>query len=148
IKDGGEMPEVAFNSSLYYLTQDEDGPRFNLNQTDLAVLKAAVVQRFRIIVLRDLQSENRRKTIYRGLNRSYANWFRLVRYCSKERIDFSDVQPEIAEALVIFLMTELYDVCVQGAESCVNCTQANLKEYAKSLDVDLDTVVNGWRQLF
>ncbi len=148
IRDGGEMPEVALNSSLHYLTKDEDGPQLCLSADDLVLLKRAVVHRFRFIVLRDLQPENRRKSIYRGIQRSYANWFRMIAYCRKEGIEFSKLQLEIAEALTSFLISELHDVCVHGAASCVNCTEASLKEYAESLGVDLDAVAGDWRLLF
>ncbi|MDA3972309.1 MAG: hypothetical protein PF442_13260, partial [Desulfobulbaceae bacterium] len=139
---------VAFNSSLYYLTEDEDGPQLRLTQADLALLKHAVVQRFRVIILRDLQPENRTKSIYRGLERSCANWFRLKGYCPKGDMGFAELQIEITEDLSAFLIAELHDVCIHGAVSCVNCTQVRLKEYADSLGVDLDNVASGWRQLF
>jgi hypothetical protein len=29
IRDSGELPEIAYHSSLYYLTEDQDGPRLS-----------------------------------------------------------------------------------------------------------------------
>ncbi len=148
IKDGGEMPEVAFNASLYYLTKDQNGPLLSLSTTELQQLKEAVVQRFSIIVFRDLQPENRTKSIYRGLERSYANWFRLVDYCQRETFSLLQIRREVALELGRFLNTELHDVYVQGVTSCVNCTRIELEGYAESLDVDLDTIASGWQKLF
>jgi hypothetical protein len=147
IQAGGEMPVVAFNSSLYYLTEDEDGPQLRLTQADLALLKHAVVQRFRVIILRDLQPENRTKSIYRGLERSCANWFRLKGYCQKEALENAAVRLEVAEAFTAFLRMELREVAEQGGQSCLNCTCDRLQQYAEALGLNLDGIAHGWRKL-
>lgn len=148
IADGGEMPEVAFNSSLYYLTRDEDGPKLQLSKDDLLPLKEAVVQRFSFIILRDLQPENRTKSIYRGLARSSANWFRLWGYCQREELSSDGVRTEAGRDLAVFLSVELRDVCEGGGASCINCSRVELEEYAGSLGLELDAVAPGWSNLF
>lgn len=148
IEDGGEMPEVAFNSSLYYLTRDPDGPQLSLCRQELLPLKEAAVRRYSFIVLRDLQPENRTKPIYRGLARSRVNWFRLLGYCQREKISPEMVQREVVKNLIQFLTVEYHDVCVAGATSCINCAESELEEYAGSLGVDLDREVKGWQELF
>lgn len=148
IRDGGEMPVVAYNSALYYLQEDEDGPQLALTGADVSPLKDAVVQRFRTIILRDLQPENRQKSIYRGVERSCANWFRLLAYCQQEAIPIPAIRREAAEALGAFLQVELQEVRERGGRSGLNCTWQRLQEYAESLDVELDEAVQGWRNLF
>ncbi len=148
IEDGGEMPEVAFNSSLYYLTRDPDGPQLSLSGQELLPLKEAAIRRYSFIVLRDLQPENRTKPIYRGLARSRVNWLRLLGYCQREQLSLETVQGEVVQNLIQFLTVEYHDVCVAGVTSCINCTKVELEEYAGSLGVDLDRVVKGWRKLF
>lgn len=148
IEDGGEMPEVAFNSSLFFLTEDNDGPGLRLTAEDLLPLKEAIVKRFVVIILRDLQPENRTKSMYRGLERSHANWFRLVGYCKREKLPFADIRLVVSQALGLFLSNELCDVCEGGVPSCINCSCDELQEYAKSLDVNLDAVACGWQKLF
>jgi len=148
IEDGGEMPEVALNSSLYYLSQDPDGPQLKLCAEDVWPLKNAVVRRYGTIILRDLQPENRTKSIYRGLARSLANWFRLLKYCQQEGVSCRQVQAEAGEHLVHFLGVEWRDVCEGRAESCVNCRRWELEDFAESLGVDLDVQAKGWQGLF
>ncbi len=148
LADGGEMPEVAFHSAVYYLTEDEDGPGLELEEEDVAILKEAVVQRYRAIVLRDLCPANKTKSIYRGLERSAANWLRLKLYAARENIDLTPIQREAAQALLNFLQHEYDAVIHQGEESCVNCSQQRLIAYAKSLGVVLDSEVTHWRKLF
>ena len=148
LADGGEMPEVAFHSAVYYLTKDEEGPRLELEEEDVAILKEAVVRRYQAIVLRDLCPKNKDKSIYRGLERSADNWQRLQLYAKQENIDLSEVQTQAAEALVNFLKHE-YDVVVcKGGVCCVNCSPEKLLSYAKSLGVTLEREVEEWRKLF
>ncbi len=147
IEDGGEMPEVAFNSSLYFLTKDPDGPGLRMSAEDVRPLKQALVKRFEVIILRDLQPENRTKSIYRGVARSGANWFRLVDYCKREKVALTEIRLHVSQALGSFLTREMQDVSA-GVSSCINCTRSELQDYATSLEVDLDAVAHGWQKLF
>ena len=54
IVHSGEIPQVTLQSSLHYLTEDPEGPCLELNGDDIIPLKQAVVERYRVIILRDL----------------------------------------------------------------------------------------------
>ena len=43
VQHGGEIPEVAYHASLYYLTEDPDGPGLIIDPKDIHPLKQAVV---------------------------------------------------------------------------------------------------------
>ena len=143
----GEIPEVTYHESLYYLTEDAEGPGLQLNFDDIIPLKQAVVKRYRTIILRDLDSENRDESIYRGLARCSANWQRLEKFCTREKMDFSVMRAETAEALTRFLCDEVSDVQSGSRSSCINCCQAEIEELAISLGVFLDDLPEGWREL-
>lgn len=148
LTDGGEMPEVAFHSAVYYLTQDEDGPCLELGEEEVAILKEAVVKRYKTIILRDLCPETKTKSIYRGLERSAANWQRLKLYAERENMDISLIQKQVGQALLNFLRHEHDAVICQGEVCCVNCSPERLMAYAKSLGVVLEGEVAQWRELF
>ncbi|MCI5168057.1 MAG: hypothetical protein D3903_18715, partial [Candidatus Electrothrix sp. GM3_4] len=59
IRDSGELPEIAYHSSLYYLTEDQDGPGLYLNESERRLLQEAALERCQQIVLRDLVPDNR-----------------------------------------------------------------------------------------
>jgi hypothetical protein len=148
LTDGGEMPEVAFHSAVYYLAEDKDGPALELGEEDVALLKEAVVQRYTAIILRDLCPENKHTAIFRGLKRSAVNWQRLVSYAERENIDLTAIQIQVAQALLNFLQHEYDAVICRGEICCVNCSQERLGDYAKSLGVVLEREIEQWRKLF
>ncbi len=148
LADGGEMPEVAFHSAVYYLTKDEDGPCLELTKEDIALLKGAVLRRYKAIVLRDLCPENKHKSIYRGIERSADNWQRLQLYAEQENIDLSHLQAQTAEALVNFIKHEYDAVVCKGEVCCVNCSPERLRAFAESLGVTLEREVEEWQKLY
>lgn len=148
LSNGGEMPEVAFHSAVYYLTKDEDGPGLELREEDVAILKDAVIQRYTVIVLRDLCPETKTKSIYRGLERSAVNWQRLKLYAERENIEISSIQIQVGQALLNFLKHEHDAVVCRGEVCCVNCSPERLGAYAKSLGVVLESEVAQWREIF
>ena len=129
----GEIPEIAYHGSIYYLTEDPEGPHLALEPKDLVALEKAVVQRYRTIILRDITPENRDKTIYRGLKRCAVNWKRLVAFSTKKAIDISSIRREVAGALKAFLARESMDVSSGKRESCINCPDSTLMELASDL---------------
>ena len=143
----GEIPEVTFHESLYHLTQDPDGPTLKLDTEDVLPLKQAVIKRYRAIILRDLDPRNRDKSLYRGLARCVANWQRLLKFCTREKMDFSVIRAETAEALTRFLCNEVSDMQSGNRSSCINCCQAEIEELAISLGVSLDDLPERWRDL-
>ena len=147
VKHSGEIPEVTLHESLYYLTEDSEGPCLSLNSNDLIPLKLAVVRRYREIIARDLNPENRDKRIYRGLERCSVNWKRLLKFCTREKLDFLETQAEVAELLQEFLQQETADVLSGNRSSCVNCSQAEIEELAISLGLSTDELPEGWQGL-
>lgn len=147
IIDGGEIPEVALHSSVYYLTVDPEGPGLTLEPADLLLLKEIVVKRYGAIILRDLTHENRDRRIYRGVARSAVNWQRLKRFAHREGLSVAAVRREVAEALRVFLRRELAYVANGRRTSCVNCNASSLEELARDVGLDPDHLPDGWRTL-
>ena len=136
IKDGGEIPEVTYHSSLFYLTRDPDGPGISLSEDDLRPLKKAVVEGYRKIIIRDLMIENRDKGLYRGLERCAANWDRVVGFCERENLDMGELAEEVCKALKLFFYAEVNDVITLGKSTCVNCTVETLIDFFSKVGVD------------
>jgi len=135
VRHSGEIPEIAFHGSLYYLCEDPDGPQLSLGQQELDLLRQQVVARYREIMLRDLSPENRDTRIYRGLKRCIFNWERLGKFCSRQAMTVEDVRQEIAEALRCFLRQEANEVRAGLRQSCLNCTREDLDGFAREIGV-------------
>jgi hypothetical protein len=146
IEHSGEIPEVAMHSSLYYLGKDPEGPGLRLDADDILSLKQAVVKRYREIILRDLDPENRDKTIYRGLARCAVNLQRLLKFCDSENQDYQAIKLETANALQKFIVNELADI-KSGSSSCVNCSSEELESLIVSLGLSGEDLPNGWKKL-
>ncbi|RKX61694.1 MAG: hypothetical protein DRP37_03415 [Thermodesulfobacteriota bacterium] len=138
ILHSGEIPEVAYHGSIHYLTEDPEGPLLNIEPQYLISLEKAVVQRYRAIILRDVTSENRDRSIYRGLKRCAANWKRLVSFSDKKSIDISSIRKEVINALKDFLSQEIMDVSSGKRETCINCSYSVLTEFAYGLGLSRD----------
>jgi hypothetical protein len=143
----GEIPEVTLHESLYHLTEDAEGPGLQLNIDDVFPLKQAVIKRYRVIILRDIDPGNRDKSLYRGMARCVANWQRLLKFCTREKMNFSVIRAETAEVVTMFLCNEVSDVQSGSRSSCINCCQEEIEELAISLGVSLDDLPEGWREL-
>ena len=144
---GGEIPEVTYHGSLYYLCEDPDGPGISLGDDDLEPMKDAVVARYREIILRDLLSENRDKGLYRGLARSMANWRRLAKFCGREKREIEEIREEMARALAAFLHRESADVQSQLRTSCINCSAAELESFFVDLCLAPEALPAEWQCL-
>jgi len=144
---GGEMPEVAMHGSLYYLCSDPEGPGLSLENQDLLPLKKAVITRYQTIILRDLQPENRKKSIYRGVQRSAINWQRMKLFAEAENLDIEQVRRKVAAALVSFLEQEICSVTRNGESSCINCGRQTLHEFATELGLCNKELAGGWQDL-
>jgi len=136
LRDSGELPEIAYHSSLYYLTEDQDGPGLFLSEGEKRLLQEAALERCQQIVLRDLVPDNRDLGIYRGPQRSISNWQRYCRFC--QRIDQRQddaFKERVAQALVRFIRQETADVEGGCRESSVNCTTEDLLAFAEEVGV-------------
>jgi hypothetical protein len=147
ILHSGEIPEVYLHGSLYYLTEDPEGPGLDLQADDLFLLKQAVGKRYREIILRDLDPGNREKRIYRGLARCAANWQRWLKFCSRENLDFAAIQGETAEALQAFIKQEMAEVESRKRSSSINCSCREIENLAESLGISPDDLPEGWQEL-
>lgn len=144
---GGEMPEVAMHGSLYYLCNDPEGPGLFLEKQDHLPLKKAVFNRYQTIILRDLQPENRKKSIYRGMIRSAINWQRMKLFAEAENLAIDQVRRKVAAALVAFLEQEISAVKQRGESSCINCSRQTLGEFARELGLCSEDLAEGWQDL-
>ena len=147
VRHAGEIPEVAYHGSLYYLTEDPAGPGIQLEQEETILLRQAVIERYREIILRDLEPENRDKRIYRGLARCLANWQRLLKFCGREKMDFQGIQGEAAIALQEFLNNEIDDVLNGNRSSCINCSAKEIETLVNSLGISVVDLPEGWQEL-
>ncbi len=85
LKEGGEIPEVAFWNSYFYLTKEPpEGLGFELKPEELRALKEAVIERYMTIIERDLTAENIDKSLYRGPERAEVNFKRLKSFLERE----------------------------------------------------------------
>ena len=144
---GGEMPEVAMHGSLYYLCSDPEGPGLILEKQDHLPLKKAVIRRYQTIILRDLQPENRKKSIYRGIKRSAINWQRLKLFAEAQNLAIDRVRQKVAAALIAFLEQEISAVKQRDESSCINCSRQILAEFAGELGLCGEDLAAGWQDL-
>jgi hypothetical protein len=147
LRDSGEIPEIAFHSTLHYLTLDPDGPAMILTPEELELLQDAALHRYREIVLRDIDPENRDLGMYRGLRRTIYNWQRMQNFCTRIRRDCLSFADVVGRALFAFLQQELADVGQGKRRSSVNCSVEQLTEFAHQLDLSMDALPEGWQGL-
>nr|MBF0221860.1 hypothetical protein [Desulfobulbaceae bacterium] len=147
IENGGEIPEVTYHGSLYYLTEDPGGPGAILSEDDMLRLKLAVVEGYRRIISRDLMVENRDKSLYRGLERCAANWDRLMVFSKKENLDLQRMAEAVCEGLRRFFNVEVGDVITFGKRSSVNCTPETLRDFFSKVGLDHADLPEEWENL-
>jgi hypothetical protein len=146
IRHSGELPVVAYYGALHHLTEDSTGPRLTLTAEETGRLQQAVADRFRRILLRDLDPRLRHRTVYRGLERCAVNWRRWCAFCRREGLEPNLWRGAIAAALEAFLARELADVA-GGAISSVDCGAARLAALAADLGLPRERLPEGWEAL-
>ena len=147
LRDSGEIPEIAFHSTLHYLTDDEDGPEMLLTAEEFELLQDAALYRCREIVLRDLDPAKRDLGIYRGVLRSTYNWQRMQDFCSRIGRDCSAFKDTVGLVLIEFLEQELVDVRSGSRISSVNCSVEKLLGFINVLDLAADSLPDDWQKL-
>ena len=147
VRHSGEIPEITYHHSLYYLCQDPEGPSFRLSEAELTQLQEQALERSREIVLRDLDPANRDLSIYRGVRRSIWNWQRHLRFCRRLGRQDPGFAAVVCDALVRFLEQEITDVRTGRRVSSVNCTAAQLQAFVRELDCDGGALPQGWQDL-
>jgi hypothetical protein len=144
VRNSGEIPEVALHASLYFLSEDPQGPRLKLREDELELLYAAALARAKEIVLRDLDPRNRDLRIYRGIARSLVNWQRLQKFCGRINRPCPEFRETVVPALLAFLENELQEVRTGGRKSSVNCSAKDLEAYCRELSVEKTLLPAGW----
>lgn len=147
VRYSGEIPEVAFHSSLHYLCEDEDGPGLSLTEAELEYLRDAAAARYRDIILRDLTPANRDTQAYRGVLRAICNWRRFLRFCRRHGMGAATLKPAVGEALQSFLEAELADAAGGSRASSINCNFDELRVFARELGVDLEKRAGELREI-
>lgn len=138
VRYSGEIPEIALNSSFYFLSRDKNGPGLELTGEQVLRLKIAARDRFHEIILRDMIPENRDKTIYRGIHRSIANWERYLQFCSRQGLDPGDFKREVADQLLHFLEVHHYEVCNGQECPMLECSLEELVSFLEALGLNQD----------
>lgn len=149
IRFGGEIPEIAFHSSLHYLCHDPAGPMLTLDSRELLPLQEAVVARYQEIILRDLDPDNRDRRIYRGLARVIHNWRRLRMFLDRQSMVMDPCfQEKIKGWCVRFVEQELADVTAGLRDPCINCSAWEWAAFVRdSLEMELEKFPPGWQDL-
>ncbi len=142
IEHSGEIPEVALHGSIHYLTADPDGPCISLTQVEEERLRQAVLNRYRFIILRDLNPRNRDKSIYRGVERAIVNWRRMRKFADKHGYRLEETAREIARAVSAFLERELQDVSSGSRETCLNCSLEELRWFLMDLGAGEERLIS------
>lgn len=136
VRNSGEIPEIAFYSSLYYLSEDDDGPGLSLSDEEIHVLKEAAAARCQEIVLRDMLLENFDKTIYRGIKRSIYNWHRYQTFCRRQSLSLHDFRSTVARTFLLFLEEGASAAGSSLPEVFINCSLDELIRFGKELGVE------------
>ena len=142
IENSGEMPEVAFYESLYYLTEEKEGPKLILTLSDIRLLEDAVVNRYKTIILRDLEFANIRSVIFRGLKRAIINYKRLKRYQKKKNLVDNGLKKEIGCSLIEYIRRECSEISDKRHYRTINCTREELEQFAEELGVNISPEYN------
>lgn len=147
VRHSGEIPEVALHGSLYYLCTDEEGPRLCLGPEELRTLEEAALNRYREIILRDLDVANRDLRLFRGIRRANHNWYRFVRFSDRIGASYGEFRLQTGAALLHYLSHELQEVGAGQRRPSLNCTADALQTFVLALGLEIADLPEGWAQL-
>lgn len=148
VRHSGELPEVALHSSLHFLTEADEGPKIFLAAEQLRELQEAALERYKEIILRDLQPENRDTTIYRGVKRSIINYRRYRQFCRRQGLEaVTGFMEEVAAALLLFLLAEAEDAGNTTRQPTLNCSFHELHDFAVELGLEPEALPAGLSNL-
>ncbi len=133
VRNSGEIPEITYHASLYYLEKDPLGPGLDLGSAQKQHLKEAAVERYQEIILRDIQSENFSKTIYRGVKRTIYNWHRYEAFCARQELECQQFRETISTALLLFIDQGIEAAGKSLPEQFLNCRVDELQKFMKDL---------------
>jgi hypothetical protein len=144
VRHSGEIPEVALHASLYFLSEDEDGPRLILSEEEISPLQEAALARYREIILRDLDVANRDLSLFRGIRRANHNWYRFVRFSEKIGRPYEQFQRIATETLLCYLRLELDEVGSGKRSPSINCSADALLTFAIAMGLDQSGLPDNW----
>lgn len=148
MRHAGEIPEIAYYNSLYYLSDDPQGPGLELAAAELDYLQGQAIARYREILLRDLEPGNRDLALYRGIGRVIWNWQRLEKFIERHQLPAClELQQEVVAALTAFLDNELHEVQAGTRTSCLNCTSSQLADFLRHLGLEQAPSCSAWLSL-
>ena len=147
VRHSGEIPEIAYHSSIYFLTEDKDGPEITLTEDGLKFLQQAATARYLEIILRDITPENRDATIYRGALRTICNWRRFKRFCERNGMETLTVKQEVSSKFLSFLENEVKEVKAGIRRSSINCTWEDIVSISVELGFCIDHLANDLEHL-
>ncbi|MFT5729079.1 MAG: hypothetical protein ACI8PB_003242 [Desulforhopalus sp.] len=133
VRYSGEIPEIAYNSAIYFLTRATDGPQITLSNIHFDRLKQAAVDRYEEIILRDLLHENVGKSVYRGIARSICNYDRFTQFCRRQGLSPETIQHAAGQVLTGFLQTEFEQLTGKNYNPVINCSFSDLTDFAQTL---------------
>ena len=139
VRNSGEIPEIAYNAAIYFLTRAADGPQLILQDAQRGQLLQAAVDRYEEIVLRDLYHENIETPGYRGVARSLCNYERFEQFCKRQKLSPSGLRKTTAELYATFLQIESRRLEVPSNKTVINCSFAQLKGFAVTLGTPFHT---------
>jgi hypothetical protein len=142
IAQAGELPEVAFYESFFFLTTSAEGPGLKLWPEEIVFLKEGVIEGYKRIILRDLNPQNRAKEIFRGIERAVVNFKRLKKFAQKEGLEISHLLPEIANALRQYVRAEINDqeLVAKGIRT-INCDRQNWDWFCQELGLEPTSLI-------
>lgn len=129
-----EIPEVRFWNSFFYLTSPPpEGLGLKLSEEELKILKTAVLNRYILIIERDLTYEFIDKHFYRGLGRALINLKRL-----KNFLKSSGLEREFRKRTFKLKLTNMFKnlenkLKQNGKELSLVGTKEEIEEFKKEL---------------
>lgn len=135
VRYSGEIPEIAYNSAIYFLTRATDGPKITLNSVHYNRLQQAAVDRYEEIILRDLLHENVGKPVYRGIERSICNYVRFIQFCRRQDLSAETTRIVAGQVLSEFLQTEFEQLVSKNYNPVINCSYSELTDFAQILGI-------------
>jgi len=85
VRHSGELPEIAFQSAMYCLVEDPEGPRLRLHPEEIHALREAAIDRYQEILLRDLVMKNGNSPSTEGSNGPFSTGSALLLFADARR---------------------------------------------------------------
>lgn len=136
VRHSGEIPEIVLYSALFYLAEDQSGPRLQLSLEETQSLRQAAAARYQEIILRDLCFENRALRVYRGVQRAIFNWHRFVAFCARHDEECQTLRQVTADAFLV-LLRKAADTTAPPSPDCSSAIPGSL-----DTELSLTTIFN------